>query len=200
MCVPSSGRTFLIFWGGKMEIVWWIIMMICGAAICFFGMQVITFPFIALAEFIQRRRKTKDPNFRSQVYEPSSDKEFKSYVVQFVVSLIIVSVAYFGVFTAHNGIEKIAEERSANDHFSSSESYAGDNVSNHNSSSNIDDDGPIPHIEREPYYVLNTSTGKYHRPACGIGGRISDSNRSISYESSEEINARGYSPCGKCCP
>lgn len=50
------------------------------------------------------------------------------------------------------------------------------------------------------YYILNTSSKKYHKSSCSFGKRTSEANKKISYESSSEIASQGYSPCGKCKP
>ncbi len=52
----------------------------------------------------------------------------------------------------------------------------------------------------ETYYILNTSSKKYHKSSCSFGKRTSEANKKISYESSSEIASQGYSPCAKCKP
>ena len=50
------------------------------------------------------------------------------------------------------------------------------------------------------YYVLNTSSRKFHYPSCGSAARISEKNRSEFYGNREELISKGYSPCGNCDP
>ena len=58
----------------------------------------------------------------------------------------------------------------------------------------------IEDVEDEMYYIINKSSKKYHTATCDFGQRTSEQNKEISYDTSEEIAARGYSPCGKCNP
>lgn len=55
-------------------------------------------------------------------------------------------------------------------------------------------------IDNNTYYIINTSSRKYHKSSCSFGQQTSEKNKEISYGTSDEIEARGYSPCGKCCP
>ncbi len=57
--------------------------------------------------------------------------------------------------------------------------------------------------ENEPVgtsYVLNTSTGKFHKPNCSTLGTMKDSNREDYYGTRDEVIGMGYSPCGRCNP
>jgi len=56
---------------------------------------------------------------------------------------------------------------------------------------------PVP---AGPYYVLNTSSKKFHNPDCGSVGQISVSNKDYATGTAEELVAEGYAPCGSCKP
>lgn len=47
-------------------------------------------------------------------------------------------------------------------------------------------------------YILNTSTGKFHRPSCYMVDKMSSSNKREVECSYEEMKADGYSPCQRC--
>lgn len=49
-------------------------------------------------------------------------------------------------------------------------------------------------------YVVNTNTGKFHYSYCSQADRIKSENKAIIHGTSEELQDRGYSPCGKCNP
>lgn len=51
-----------------------------------------------------------------------------------------------------------------------------------------------------PYYVLNTSSKKFHDPNCGSVEQISVSNKDYATGTAEELVAEGYAPCGSCKP
>lgn len=50
------------------------------------------------------------------------------------------------------------------------------------------------------YYVLNTSSKKFHYPDCSSVGRMSPNNYAESTQTRDELIAAGYSPCGNCDP
>lgn len=52
----------------------------------------------------------------------------------------------------------------------------------------------------EGMYVLNNKTMKFHYSDCLNTLMIDSSNRSHSFDSKEDIIARGYEPCGSCKP
>lgn len=55
--------------------------------------------------------------------------------------------------------------------------------------------------ESETYsWVLNTSSHKIHKPSCKYANSISDSNRTYSQKSIEQLQAEGYTCCGACNP
>lgn len=49
-------------------------------------------------------------------------------------------------------------------------------------------------------YALNTNNRKFHLPTCDAVQDISDYNRAYTSASREEVEAAGYSPCGRCQP
>lgn len=49
-------------------------------------------------------------------------------------------------------------------------------------------------------YVLNTSSKKFHDPACSSVGKIKESNRSTFTGERKDLLARGYDPCKICNP
>ena len=55
--------------------------------------------------------------------------------------------------------------------------------------------------DHEPQtYILNISSGKYHLPTCsGVSG-ISDENKETFTGCYEELEQKGYAPCGTCDP
>ncbi len=60
---------------------------------------------------------------------------------------------------------------------------------------------PVPDpVPVGPYYVLNTSSKKFHNPDCGSVGQISASNKDYATGTAEELVAEGYAPCGSCKP
>lgn len=52
----------------------------------------------------------------------------------------------------------------------------------------------------EATYVLNTNNRKFHLPTCDAVQDISDYNRAYTSASRDEVEAAGYSPCGRCKP
>ena len=49
-------------------------------------------------------------------------------------------------------------------------------------------------------YILNTNSGKFHRPECEAAGKIAWRNRIVWERSREELIELGYAPCGMCRP
>ena len=49
-------------------------------------------------------------------------------------------------------------------------------------------------------YILNTSSKKFHLPACGGVGDIKEDNKSEFTGTRAEVVAAGYDPCGRCKP
>lgn len=52
----------------------------------------------------------------------------------------------------------------------------------------------------EEAYVVNTNTGKFHRPDCGSVKDMEPSNRRDYEGTREDLIAQGYEPCGRCRP
>ena len=57
-----------------------------------------------------------------------------------------------------------------------------------------------PSKQDKHYYVLNTSTKKFHYDGCWSANRIDEENLDYFYGTREELIAMGYSPCGHCDP
>ena len=49
-------------------------------------------------------------------------------------------------------------------------------------------------------YVINTNTGKFHRPDCSSVEDIKPENKKEYTGSREELTKQGYEPCGRCRP
>lgn len=59
---------------------------------------------------------------------------------------------------------------------------------------------PSPAPAPEYSYVVNTNTGKFHRPSCGDVAKIKPENREDVTTSRDELIAQGYEPCKHCNP
>ena len=57
-----------------------------------------------------------------------------------------------------------------------------------------------PEPEPEITYILNKNTKKFHKSSCRSAKQISPKNYGESYDTRDEVLARGYSPCGYCKP
>ena len=49
-------------------------------------------------------------------------------------------------------------------------------------------------------YILNTNTGKFHKPSCSSVDQMKESNKQAYTGLREDVIAQGYSPCGRCNP
>ncbi len=49
-------------------------------------------------------------------------------------------------------------------------------------------------------YILNTSSKKFHKPACGSAASMKESNKAFSSKTRDQLISEGYSPCGVCKP
>lgn len=52
----------------------------------------------------------------------------------------------------------------------------------------------------EKTYVLNTNTGKFHKPTCSSVSQMKDKNKLEFTGTREDVIGMGYEPCGKCHP
>ena len=52
----------------------------------------------------------------------------------------------------------------------------------------------------DSYYVLNTSSKKFHLPSCSGVSAMSSNNMRISYDDRQTIIDEGYKPCKECNP
>ena len=60
---------------------------------------------------------------------------------------------------------------------------------------------PEEETEQTPeYYVLNTSSKKFHEPTCSGANSISESNKQTYTGDRQSLIDQGYSPCGICKP
>lgn len=59
---------------------------------------------------------------------------------------------------------------------------------------------PVPTPSPEKDWVLNTNTGKFHKPSCSSVKEIKESNRRDVHMTREDVIAQGFQPCGKCKP
>lgn len=62
--------------------------------------------------------------------------------------------------------------------------------------------GPDPAAEPAAgdYYVINTHTGKFHKPSCASVPKIKESNKLDFHGPRDELLAMGYVPCKACGP
>ena len=59
---------------------------------------------------------------------------------------------------------------------------------------------PAPTPKPEQTYVLNTNTGKFHKPYCSSVSDIAAYNKQEYVGTRDDLIANGYSPCGRCHP
>jgi len=52
----------------------------------------------------------------------------------------------------------------------------------------------------EKTYILNTNTGKFHKPSCSSVKDMKDYNKQEFTGTRDDVIAMGYEPCGKCHP
>ena len=60
--------------------------------------------------------------------------------------------------------------------------------------------GEEKEVKKETTYVVNTNTGKFHRPDCSSVTDMASHNMEETTKSREELIDEGYSPCGRCNP
>lgn len=59
---------------------------------------------------------------------------------------------------------------------------------------------PDAPVAEDVFYVLNTSSNKFHLPTCGGIETMSQKNKAVTYETKQQLLDKGYSPCGNCKP
>lgn len=59
---------------------------------------------------------------------------------------------------------------------------------------------PEPALDAVFSYVINTNTGKFHKPTCGSASKIKEENRWDYEGTRQSILDMGYVPCGRCHP
>ena len=52
----------------------------------------------------------------------------------------------------------------------------------------------------EDTYIVNTNTGKFHKPSCRSVKQMKESNKSERTTTRDELIAEGYEPCKNCNP
>lgn len=52
----------------------------------------------------------------------------------------------------------------------------------------------------ESTYIVNTNTGKFHRPDCSSVKRMKESNKAERTTTRDELISEGYEPCKNCNP
>lgn len=63
------------------------------------------------------------------------------------------------------------------------------------------DDGADSNMEsEESEYIINTNTGKFHKPNCDNVTKMKAKNKKEFTGSREELISQGYEPCGNCKP
>ena len=60
-------------------------------------------------------------------------------------------------------------------------------------------DTPVQTDAADGTLVASTRSDKYHLPSCPSAGKILPENK-VWFDSAEEAEASGYSPCGRCKP
>lgn len=68
------------------------------------------------------------------------------------------------------------------------------------SSSSSSDQTSSDSQEQEGEYVINTNTGKFHRPDCSSVEDIKPENKKEYTGTREDLTEQGYEPCGRCKP
>lgn len=65
---------------------------------------------------------------------------------------------------------------------------------------NSDDGADSNMTAEETEYIINTNTGKFHRPNCDSVTKMKAKNKKEFAGSREELISEGYEPCGNCKP
>lgn len=55
-------------------------------------------------------------------------------------------------------------------------------------------------VKREPTYILNTNSRRFHFPSCDSVAKTKAQNRQEYFGTREELLSAGYTPCGSCHP
>lgn len=54
--------------------------------------------------------------------------------------------------------------------------------------------------KKEPTFILNTNSRKFHIPTCDSVGKMKEENRKEYFGQRDDLVSTGYSPCGSCHP
>ena len=101
--------------------------------------------------------------------------------------------------------EPITEEITAEELTSEAQTTEAQNIEEHTSEEKTTEEQTteqqITELEQvSTSYVLNTNTGKFHKPNCSTLGTMNDANQEDYYGTRDEVINMGYSPCGRCNP
>lgn len=55
-------------------------------------------------------------------------------------------------------------------------------------------------VANEETYIVNTNTGKFHKPSCRSVKQMKESNKSERTTTRDELISEGYEPCKNCNP
>ncbi len=58
----------------------------------------------------------------------------------------------------------------------------------------------LKETSEEQDYVVNTNTGKFHKPGCSSVAKMKEKNRADRHCTREKLINEGYQPCGNCHP
>ena len=84
--------------------------------------------------------------------------------------------------------------------YATGESALGDNIDMGGNTDTEGGDGDEDNVNKEGYYVINKSSGKFHYPTCSYAENLSSANKAEHTGERDTLIAQGYSPCGKCKP
>lgn len=78
---------------------------------------------------------------------------------------------------------------------------AGTSEETQNTESNADDTSEAQtEAANEDTYIVNTNTGKFHKPSCRSVKQMKESNKSERTTTRDELISEGYEPCKNCNP
>lgn len=112
--------------------------------------------------------------------------------------MILTNEAYAREFTKTGDLQGAWEKTSGESGSSGSgSSGSAGSGSSDTASAGADSSGTA---DPEDYYIINTSSGVFHRPDCSGVKKMAEHNKRISRESPSQLEAEGYKPCGICRP
>jgi DNA-entry nuclease len=84
--------------------------------------------------------------------------------------------------------------------YSTGASHSRHSSSDSSSGSQSSSSGSSSHSSAAHTYILNSNTGKFHRPSCSSVKLMKDSNKIKFHGTRKQAIAKGYSPCKNCDP